>query len=253
MKKLENKVAIVTGAAAGMGKAIAQLFAKEGAKVTVSDINQEGAEAVAKEIADNGGEAIAVKTNVALEEDVQALIDATVKAYHTVDIVVNNAGIMDNFMPVASITDEQWDKIFAVNTTGPMRIIRKAMPIFLEKESGVILNIASVGGLRGSRAGVAYTASKHAVIGLTKNIGFQYAPKGIRCNAIAPGAVATNIGSTITAPDPYGMERAMVGMQINPGTGQPEDIANAALFLVSDDSGFINGTVLTADAGWTAY
>lgn len=253
MKKLENKVAIVTGAAAGMGKAIAQLFAKEGAKVTVSDINLEGAEAVAKEIADNGGEAIAVKTNVALEEDVQALIDATVKAYHTVDIVVNNAGIMDNFMPVASITDEQWDKIFAVNTTGPMRIIRKAMPIFLEKESGVILNIASVGGLRGSRAGVAYTASKHAVIGLTKNIGFQYAPKGIRCNAIAPGAVATNIGSTITAPDPYGMERAMVGMQINPGTGQPEDIANAALFLVSDDSGFINGTVLTADAGWTAY
>ncbi len=253
MKKLENKVAIITGAAAGMGKAIAQLFAQEGAKVTVSDINLEGAETVAKEIADDGGEAIAVKTDVSSEEDIQVLIDATLKAYNTVDILVNNAGIMDNFTPVASITDEQWDKVFAVNTTGPMRTIRKVMPIFLEKESGVILNISSVGGLRGSRAGVAYTASKHAVIGLTKNIGFQYAPKGIRCNAIAPGAVATEIGATITAPDPYGMERAMVGMQINPGTGQPVDIANTALFLVSDDSGFINGTVLTADAGWTAY
>lgn len=253
MKKLENKVAIVTGAAAGMGKAIATQFAAEGAKVTVSDINLEGAEAVAKEINNNGGTAFAIKTNVASADDVNTLVDSTVSQFGTVDILVNNAGIMDNFMPIATVTDEQWERVFAINTTGPMRLIRKAMPIFLKQEKGVILNIASVGGLNGSRAGVAYTASKHAIIGLTKNIGYQYAPKGIRCNAIAPGAVETQIGSTITAPDPYGMERAMMGMQINPGSGKPEDIAQAALFLVSDEASFINGTVLTADAGWTAY
>lgn len=253
MKKLKNKVAIVTGAAAGMGKAIAQLFAAEGAKVIVSDINLDGAEQVATEITQEGGTATAIKTNMASKEDVQELIDTTLKTYSTIDILVNNAGIMDNFMPVATVTDEQWERIFAINTTGPMRAIRAAMPTFLAKEHGVILNIASVGGLRGSRAGVAYTASKHAIVGMTKNIGFQYATKGIRCNAIAPGAVETQIGSTITAPDSFGMERAMVGMQVNPKAGKPQDIAQAALYLVSDEASFINGTVLTADAGWTAY
>lgn len=251
--KLKGKVAIVTGAASGMGKAIAELFAEEGAKVVVSDVNVDNAVNVVDGIEAKGGTAIAAATNVSVEEDVQRLIDTTVQTYGTVDILVNNAGIMDNFVPAGDLTDELWDKVFAVNTTGPMRTTRKVLPIFIAQKKGVIMNIASAGGLFGSRAGAAYTASKHAVVGFTKNVGFQYATHGIRCNAIAPGAVATNIAMSLTAPNLFGAERAQIGMGINPGLGQPEDIAKVALFLASDDSSFVNGTTVTADAGWTAY
>lgn len=251
--RLSGKIAVVTGAASGMGKAIAELFAAEGAKVVVSDLRVEAAQTVVSGIEAGGGQALAVAANVAKEEDVQNLIDAAVKEFGTVDILVNNAGIMDNFVPAEDMTDELWERVFAINTTGPMRTTRKVLPIFTERKSGVIINIASAGGLNGSRAGAAYTASKHAVVGFTKNVGFQYANLGIRCNAIAPGGVKTNIGTSITAPNPFGMERAMVGMQINPRAGEPEEIAKVALFLASDDSSFVNGTVVTADAGWTAY
>ncbi|WP_308637138.1 SDR family oxidoreductase [Paenibacillus silvisoli] len=251
--RLSGKVAVVTGAASGMGKAIAELYAAEGAKVAVSDLRVEAAQAVVDEITAKGGTAFAIAANVAKEEDVQSLINTTVGTYGTVDILVNNAGIMDNFVPAGDVTDELWERIFAINTTGPMRTIRKVIPLFLEKQSGVIVNIASAGGLMGSRAGAAYTAAKHAVVGLTKNVGFQYAPKGIRCNAIAPGGVNTNIGTSITNPNPFGMERAMAGLSLNPRAGEPSEIAKVALFLASDDASFVNGTVVTADAGWTAY
>lgn len=134
-----------------------------------------------------------------------------------------------------------------------MRTTRKVLPIFTEKKKGVIVNIASAGGLFGSRAGAAYTASKHAVVGFTKNVGFQYANLGIRCNAIAPGGVNTNIAASLTAPSPFGAERASVGMAVNPRVGEPQEIAKVALFLASDDSSFVNGTTIVADAGWTAY
>ncbi|HHY21984.1 MAG TPA: SDR family oxidoreductase [Bacilli bacterium] len=251
--KLQNRVAVVTGAASGMGRAIAILFALEGAKVVVSDLNLDSANETVAEIKANGGIATAVVANVAKEEDIQNLIDTAVKTYGTLDILVNNAGIMDNFVPAAEITDELWEKVFAINTTGVMRGIRKALPIMIEKGSGVIINIASVGGLYGSRAGATYTAAKHAVVGLTKNVGFQYANQGIRCNAIAPGGVNTNIGTTMNAPNEFGMGRAMIGTSSNPRSGEPEEIAKVALFLASDDSSFVNGAVITADAGWTAY
>jgi NAD(P)-dependent dehydrogenase (short-subunit alcohol dehydrogenase family) len=251
--KLNEKVAIVTGAASGIGRAIAILYAKEDAKTVVSDIDLEGAKATVKEIKSSGGNAIAVHTDVSKEDDIQALVNTAVNTYGTVDILVNNAGIMDNFEPAADVTDAKWDKIFAVNIDSVMRSTRKVLPIFLAKGSGVIINIASVGGLYGSRAGVAYTASKFAVVGFTKNVGFQYAPKGIRCNAIAPGAVETNIGKTITEPNEFGSSRAYAGLSLNPRTGKPEEIAGVALFLASDDASFVNGAVFVADAGWTAY
>jgi NAD(P)-dependent dehydrogenase (short-subunit alcohol dehydrogenase family) len=251
--KLQNKVAIITGAASGIGKAIAILYAQEGAKVVVSDINPEGAQAVVAEITATNGLAIAVAANVALQSDVDNLIDSAVKEYGTLDILVNNAGIMDNFVPAGEVTDELWDKIISVNTTGPMRTIRKSLPIFIAQKKGVIVNIASIGGLQGSRAGAAYTASKFAVVGLTKNVGFQYFGSGIRCNAIAPGGVNTNIGKTIDNPNKMGMEKAMSGAANNPRMGEPMEIATVALFLGSDDSSFVNGTVITADSGWTAY
>lgn len=251
--KLQDKVAIITGAGSGMGRAIALVFAREGARVVVSDMNLETAQAVVDTIMLEGGTAIATAANVSKEDDVQSLIHSAVSTYGTVDVLVNNAGIMDNFTSAGAVTDELWERVFAVNATGPMRTIRACIPLFTEKGSGVIINIASAGGLLGSRAGAAYTASKHAVVGLTKNVGFQYAKLGVRCNAIAPGAVNTNIGTTIFNPDEFGMERAMAGMGLNPRVGEPEEIASVALFLASDDSSFVNATVITADAGWTAY
>lgn len=253
MSKLAGKVAVVTGAASGMGRQIAELYAKEGAKVVVADIQLEEAQKTVDEIKANNGEALAVVANVMKEEDVQAMIDKAVETYGTLDILVNNAGIMDNFVPAGELTDELWDRVFAINTTGVMRTTRKAISIFEKQGNGVIVNIASAGGLFGSRAGAAYTASKHAVVGFTKNVGFQYANKNIRCNAIAPGAVNTNIGTTLYAPDEFGQERAMIGMGTNPRVGEASEIAKVALFLGSDDSSFVNGTVITADAGWTAY
>ncbi|MEK4459490.1 MULTISPECIES: SDR family oxidoreductase [Paenibacillus] len=250
--RLEGKVAVVTGSASGMGKAIAELYAKEGARVVVSDINIEGAKMVAKGIKSDGGEAIAVKTNVADLNDINVMIDTAVKVYGTLDILVNNAGIMDNMAAVGDVNDEKWDLIFDINTKGIMRVIRKAIPIFLDKGKGVIINTASTGGFSGAHAGVAYTASKHAVIGITKNTGFMYAQKGIRCNAIAPGATATNIVSTINNLNEFGASRTKVTQGVIPRVGQAEEIAKVALFLASDESSFVNGAVIAADAGWTA-
>ncbi|OMF38433.1 3-ketoacyl-ACP reductase [Paenibacillus sp. FSL H8-0548] len=250
--RLEGKVAVVTGAASGMGKAIAELYAKEGARVVVSDLNIEGAEAVATAIKSTGGEAIAVKTNVADLNDINAMIDTAVKEYGTLDILVNNAGIMDNMAAAGDVNDEKWDLIFDINTKGVMRAIRKALPIFLEKGNGVIINTASTGGFSGAHAGVAYTASKHAVIGITKNTGFMYAQKGIRCNAIAPGATMTNIANTINNVNEFGASRTKVTQGVIPRVGQAEEIAQVALFLASDESSFVNGAVIAADGGWTA-
>lgn len=250
--KLQDRVAVVTGAASGMGKSIAELYAKEGAKVIVADLNLEGAEQVAAGIVSNGGIAKALKVNVALVEDINNMIDTAVNEYGTLDILVNNAGIMDGFEPVGDINDERWDLIFDINTKSVMRSTRKALPIFLEKGKGVIVNTASTGGVSGAHAGATYTASKHAVVGLTKNTAFMYANKGIRCNAIAPGATATNISASMKNINEFGMSRTQLTQAVIPRVGSPEEIAQVALFLASDDSSFVNGAVLAADAGWTS-
>ncbi|MFF2754749.1 SDR family oxidoreductase [Psychrobacillus sp. NPDC058041] len=251
--RLEGKVAIVTGAASGMGKAIAEGYAQEGAKVVVSDMNLEGATAVAEAIKASGGEAIALQTNVTSEDEVKSLFDETLKTFGKLDILVNNAGIMDGMEPVGDISDERWERVFSVNTVAVMRSMRLAIPIFLEQGHGTFVNNISAGGLYGARAGAAYTASKHAVVGLTKNTAFMYADKNIRCNGFAPGAVATNIGASMTNINTLGASRQALGMAINPRVGQPEEIAKLAIFLGSDESSFVNGQVIAIDAGWSAY
>ncbi|RKP58118.1 glucose 1-dehydrogenase [Cohnella endophytica] len=252
--KLQGKTAVITGAASGMGKAMALLFAQEGASVVVADINETAVNAVVQEITSAGGQAKGVVANVTKEDDVSRMIDMAVQGFGKLDILVNNAGIMDAMMSAESVSDEMWNRVIDINVTGPMRAIRKAIPIMTKQGHGVIVNTASVGGLYGSRAGIAYTASKHAVVGLTKNVGFQYGKLGIRCNAIAPGAVATNIGLGGNEPDAFGLEQAMAGMALQrTNVGDPKYIASVALFLASDDSAFVNGTVVTADGGWSAY
>ncbi len=255
MKKLENKVSVITGAGSGMGKEIALLFAAEGSKVIATDIDQKRLDALKIEIKEKGGEVTTLISNIAKEEDIENMISVAVSTYGTLDILVNNAGIMDHFAPVAELENAMWEKVMKVNVDGPFKAMRSALKIFLKKGNGVIVNIASIGGLNGARAGAAYTASKHAVIGLTKNTGYMYSKSGIRCNAIAPGAVNTNIGDTIdfSKITPLVNERIMPGMALNPRTGEPSEIAKVALFLASDDSSFVNASVITVDGGWSAY
>lgn len=252
MKTLENKVAIITGAASGMGKAMALLFAEEGARIVASDVNAEGLEKLEKEIGAAGGTAITVVANVALEADVVRMIDAALNKFKAIDILINNAGVLDDFMPVAETSNALWERVMGINVNGPFYASRLAVLSMLKQGKGVIINISSVGGLFGSRAGVAYTTSKHALIGMTKNIAFQYADKGIRCNVIAPGGVNTNIGAGMQ-PNPLGFAKLNLGIQTNVRMGEPGEIAQVALFLASEQSSFVNGTVLVADGGWTAY
>jgi NAD(P)-dependent dehydrogenase (short-subunit alcohol dehydrogenase family) len=250
--KLENRTAIITGAGSGMGRAISILFAKEGANVVLSDLKKEGLDDVGNEISNMGGKAISVLCDVSKESDVEGLILATLENFGAIDILVNNAGIMDNFTPVDKVSNSLWDKVMAVNLNGPFYACRLVVPQMLSQGKGVIINVASIGGLFGSRAGAAYTASKHALIGLSKNIGFMYATQGIRCNVIAPGGVNTQIMKD-SVPDIFGSERCFSGGVNMPRMGESEEIATAALFLASDDSSYVNGSVLTVDGGWTAY
>lgn len=175
--KLQGKSAVITGAASGMGKEMAILFAQEGAKVVAADVNASAIDAVVQEIRASGGLAVGVVANVTKEADVANMIDTAVEQFGSLDVLVNNAGIMDNFVAAANLTDELWNRVLDINLTGPMRAIRKALPIMTKQGKGVIINTASVGGLFGSRAGAAYTAAytaaKHGIVGLTKNVGFQ--------------------------------------------------------------------------------
>ncbi len=253
MMRLTGKTIIVTGAGSGMGEAMAKLFAQEGARIVAADIRLETVERVVSDIKEAGGEAIAVASDIAKPKAATELVQQALEAYGKLDVLVNNAGIMDGMEGVEDISDERWDHVFAVNTTGTMRLMREAVKHFKEVKGGVILNNISIGGLNGARAGAAYTASKHAVIGLTKNTAFFYAGEGIRCNGIAPGAVETNIGQSMTNLNEFGMGRAMLGMGLNPRAGQPDEIAKLALFLVSDEASFINGAIVVADGGWSAY
>ncbi|HTK19471.1 MAG TPA: SDR family oxidoreductase [Mucilaginibacter sp.] len=252
MDLLKNKVILVTGAGSGIGKTIAERFALEGGKLMLADIHQENMEAVAKVITDKNGQASCMAVDIAKASDVELLIKQTLHVYGTLDILVNNAGIMDNFTPVAEVSDELWSKVICTNLYGPFFTCRSALKIFLQKGGGRIINIASIGGFCGGRAGAAYTTSKHGLIGLTRNIGYQYAGKGIKCNAIAPGGVATNILQGME-PEPFGLERMTAGAGNLPDNAQPDAIAELALFLATEPSGFINGTVMVADGGWTAY
>jgi NAD(P)-dependent dehydrogenase (short-subunit alcohol dehydrogenase family) len=255
MKKLEKKVAIVTGAGAGMGKAIALLFAAEGSKVVATDINQKRLDALTKEIEENGGDLTTLVANMEKEEDIENMIKVAITKYGTLDILVNNAGIMDNFQPVAEVENSMMEKVMKINFEGPFKAMRSAIKIFLAQGSGNIINICSIGGIKGGAAGAAYTSSKHALVGLTKNTGYMYSKSGIRCNAIAPGAVNTSIGETIDMSKitPLVNDRIMSGMALMPRAGEPDEIARVALFLASDDSSFVNAQVCAVDGGWSAY
>lgn len=246
--KLENKVALVTGAGSGIGRAIVERFIAEGARVVASDIRADRLDEVGGAL--NAGDALQIVAgNVADRGDIGRLM-AAAAAFGRLDVVVNNAGIMDDFKPLTEMDDELWQRVMDINLNGPMDICRRALPVMLAQGGGSIINVASIGGLYGGRAGAAYTVSKHGLIGLTRNIAYTYAQQGIRCNAIVPGAVETNI--EVKAPSQLGYARLQTTLAMVPRRGQPHELAAAALFLASDEASFVNGALLTVDGGWTA-
>ena len=253
--KLKDKVAVVTGASSGMGREIAYLFAKEGAVVYAVARRIEKLKELSESTAGFEGRIVPVAADVSIKEDAEKIVDFAYSDSGKLDILVNNAGIMDDFSPAGDVKDEMLEKVFATNTFAHFYTIRKAVDIFLKEGKGNIVNIASISGINGARAGAAYTASKHAVVGLTKNTGYMYAKKNIRCNAICPGGVETEIGSGEFMKDvnKEGMNLVMGCMGTNPRTGKASEIAAIALFLATDEASFINGQCIVADSGWTAY
>ncbi|WP_099302650.1 SDR family oxidoreductase [Bacillus sp. Marseille-P3800] len=249
--KLSGKVAIITGSASGMGKAIALRFAKEGAAVVAVDIHEESNQSLVDDIHALGGKALSIVANVSDSNDIIQIIQTSKEKYGSIDILVNNAGIVDQFTPAGDTEDELWNRVLAINLTGPFQLARESILVMEQQDTGgVIINNTSVGGLFGARGGAAYVASKHGLVGLTKNIAATYGKHGkVRANAIAPGGVDTNIQSTIKTPNELGL-KALNETGAAP-LATPDQIAEVALFLASSESDIINGVILKADGGWT--
>jgi NAD(P)-dependent dehydrogenase (short-subunit alcohol dehydrogenase family) len=251
--KLTDKVAIITGAASGMGRAMAKVFFNEGAKLVLADINDQSLRELQTELDPSKNKIIYIKCDVASENEILNMVRLCVEKFGQIDVLVNNAGVMDDFIPVDRIVNKQWQHIMDVNLNGPFYAMRAVLPIMLKHGKGVILNIASVGGLFGSRAGAAYTASKHALIGLTKNTGFMYAQKGIRCNAICPGTVETpSLHDRINAEaDPVQARKNFIARQPMGRLAQAHEIAPIIVFLASDEAIFATGNAYMVDGGMT--
>jgi NAD(P)-dependent dehydrogenase (short-subunit alcohol dehydrogenase family) len=252
--RVENKVAVITGAGSGMGLAMLKRFAQEGANVVAGDWNAERLDAAIQEIRASGGTILGAHGNIADQDAAEGLVDLAASTYGRVEVLVNNAGVMDYMQGVGEVSDDIWRRVMGINLDGPMFTMRRAVPRMVERGGGAIINIASVGGIEGGAAGAAYTAAKHALVGLTKNTAWMYATKGVRANAIAPGGTKTNIVETMAREriDPDGSARVGAYTALAPVYLDPEDIASLALFLASDEARYINGAVIPADGGWTA-
>lgn len=251
MGRLEGKVAIVTGASSGIGKATALLFAQEGAKVVVADVTDELGKETVKAIKEKGGEAIFVHVDVSKAVEVKNLIEETVQKYGKLDIMFNNAGIEGENIDTANYPEDVFDKVVAVNLKGVWLGIKYAVPELLKSGGGSIINTTSVAGLVGFPGLGPYNATKGGIIQLTKTAALEYAKQNIRVNCIAPGVIKTPMVDRVLRDQPEA-EKSFLQMEPVGRFGQPEEIARVALFLASSDSSFVTGTVLTADGGLTA-
>ena len=247
--RLEGKVALITGGARGQGAAEAMLFAREGAKVVVADVLDREGMAVAAEIAELGGEALYVHLDVSSETDWRQAVDTTVSSYGKLDILINNAAIWRGGN-VADTSSEEWDRVLAINAKGVFLGTKLAIPQMRNAGGGSIVNISSTAGLVGSRTSTAYSASKGAVRLLTKSTAVQYGAEGIRANSIHPGPIDTAMGDQVW-PD-AGSREETIERTVLKRLGTPDDIANGALFLASDESSFMTGSELVIDGGLTA-
>jgi NAD(P)-dependent dehydrogenase (short-subunit alcohol dehydrogenase family) len=252
--RLQDKVVVITGAASGMGLAMATRFAAEGAKVVAGDWNGERLNKAVATIQEAGGTIVGLQGNIAVQADAEALVDLAVNQFGKIDILCNNAGVMDYMQGVGELADDVWRRVLSINLDGPMFTSRRALKYMLPQGAGAIINVASTAGIHGGAAGAAYTTSKHGLVGLTRNTAWMYAKRGIRCNAICPGATITNIAESMPSDrlDPTGAARAGEFAALAPAYLESNDIAALALFLASDESRHISGAIIPADGGWSA-
>ena len=246
MERLTGRTAFITGAASGLGKAQALRFAEEGARIVAADLNEDGAKATAAEIKAMGGEAIGVAIDVTDEASVDSAVERAIDAFGTIDTLSNTAGMFDGFVQLLETSRTTFDKVLDVNLDGMFNVSKALIPHMLQNGKGVIVNIASGAGLRGGGGGIAYTTSKHGVVGFTRQLAAAYGNQGIRVNAIAPGLIDTPMVADFSS-----TEDTKAGLASQPGgrLGRPEDIANAALFLASDEADFIHAVTLSVDGG----
>lgn len=251
--RLENKVAIVTGASSGIGEATAKLFAKEGATVVLAARRKERLDALVDRITAAGGKALAVQADLMLEEDCKKVVDEAIAVYGRIDILVNNAGIADKHIPIDACTTEWWNEVVMMDQTSLFHVSKAALAHMVNNEDGgSIVNISSIGGVFGS-AGISYSAAKSAVLGMTKNIAIRFTDQRIRCNAVCPGPTPTELNAPEKMQD-FFMEfadRTAKQMNLDLPEATAEDQANAILFFASDDSRSVTGQVLVVDNGST--
>lgn len=250
--RLEGKVAAITGAASGFGAATARLFVAEGCKVALGDIQEEAGRAVADELGDS---AVFTRCDVTAEEDVANLVDTAVNAFGKLDIMFNNAGIVGAVGPIDSTPTEEWKATLDILLNGVFYGVKHAARVMKPQESGAIVSMSSTAGILGGLGPHTYTAAKHAVVGLTKSAGAELCRFGIRVNCISPAGMATPMVANVSTGDPTAIEETKRNLAAaSPLKGRPglaEDVANAALWLASDESGYTNGHTLTTDAGMT--
>ena len=248
MKLLESKVAIITGAGSGIGKATAELFAREGAKVVVSDISEKNGESVVEEIKKSGGDAFFVKADSSKAEDNESLVKQTLQKYGSLDIAVNNAGIGGPFGPTGEYPIDGWKKVIDINLSGVFYGLRYQIPA-MAKKGGSIINIASILGQAGTKMSPAYVASKHGVVGLTRAAALEYADKKIRINSVGPGYIKTPLVMNSLDSDAL---NSLVGLHPIGRLGEPEEIAEMLLWLASSKSSFVTGAYYPVDGGYLA-
>jgi NAD(P)-dependent dehydrogenase (short-subunit alcohol dehydrogenase family) len=247
---LTGKVAFVTGAAGGIGRVTALAFARRGANVAVADIDHQGNQHTARLIEELGGQAIAVGCDVTRGEDVQAALNRTVQTFGRLDLAFNNAGAEQRPQLTADMTEQEWDRIVAVNLRSVFLCLKYEIPLMLRNGGGAIVNTSSGAGVRVFGRGAAYAAAKHAVVGLTKDAALDYAGSNIRINAICPGIIDTEMMDRFTGGTPEGRDRVIAQEPIG-RMGKPEEIAAAVVWLCSDAACFVTGHATVADGGQT--
>lgn len=250
--RLKDKVAIVTGGNSGIGEAIAELFAREGAKVVVASLGASQKDNIAKTLKKMGAEYLMVPTDISSEEDVKNCFNKTIKKFKRVDIMINNAGVLEKgLLPVDKFKVEDWEWVTKINTFGTMLCMKYASNQMLKQGAGSIVNVSSIAGARGF-GGSVYCSTKAAMLGLTRNTAMRFAGKGIRCNAICPGSVLTPMTTSTSGDLDKDMYTAMENYgNLEVGICQPIDVANVALFLASDESSAITGQEIIVDKGYS--